>query len=69
VARSVECGERIELPAISSIATSLGAKQVGVDAFDVAKAHPGRAGVRRGPGGTAAERQHQDWRTTLAAAG
>jgi len=39
LARSVEAGRRIELAAITSIATSLGAKQVCERAFDLTKTH------------------------------
>jgi L-serine/L-threonine ammonia-lyase len=39
-ARSVEAGERIALPAISSIATSLGARRVCEQAFDWTHRHP-----------------------------
>jgi L-serine/L-threonine ammonia-lyase len=39
-ARSLAAGERIELPAIASIATSLGARQVSAHAFDLARTHP-----------------------------
>jgi L-serine/L-threonine ammonia-lyase len=39
-AQSVEAGRRIELPAISSIATSLGARQVCEQAFIWSKKHP-----------------------------
>lgn len=42
LSQSVERGERIELPAITSIATSLGAKQVCSNAFEVTKTHPVR---------------------------
>ena len=38
--QSLEAGERITLPAITSIATSLGAKQVCARAFDLARTHP-----------------------------
>lgn len=40
--RSLQAGERIELPAITSIATSLGAKQVCQQALDWAARHPVR---------------------------
>jgi L-serine/L-threonine ammonia-lyase len=39
-ARSVFAGHRIELPAITSIATSLGARQVSERAFSWSKQHP-----------------------------
>jgi L-serine/L-threonine ammonia-lyase len=39
-AKSVSAGHRIELPAISSIATSLGARQVSERAFNWSKQHP-----------------------------
>jgi len=39
-AQSVEGGRRIELPSISSIATSLGARQVCEQAFNWSKKHP-----------------------------
>jgi L-serine/L-threonine ammonia-lyase len=39
-AQSLAAGERIELPAISSIATSLGARKVSAHAFDLARTHP-----------------------------
>ena len=39
LARSVEAGQRVELPAITSIATSLGAKQVCERAFDLTRTH------------------------------
>ena len=39
-ARSLAAGERIELPAIASIATSLGARQVSEHAFGLARTHP-----------------------------
>jgi L-serine/L-threonine ammonia-lyase len=39
-AQSVQCGKRIELPAITSIATSLGAKQVCEQAFALSGQHP-----------------------------
>ena len=38
--KSVEAGELIELPAITSIATTLGAKKVCQRAFDLTKTHP-----------------------------
>jgi L-serine/L-threonine ammonia-lyase len=39
-ARSLAAGERIELPAITSIATSLGARRVSEQAFALARRHP-----------------------------
>lgn len=39
-ARSLAAGERIELPAITSIATSLGARKVSEHAFELARSHP-----------------------------
>ena len=39
-ARSLAAGERVELPAIASIATSLGARKVSEHAFDLARTHP-----------------------------
>ena len=39
-ARSLQAGERIELPAITSIATSLGARKVSEQAFALAQRHP-----------------------------
>jgi L-serine/L-threonine ammonia-lyase len=39
-ARSLAAGERIELPAITSIATSLGARRVAEQAFALARQHP-----------------------------
>ena len=39
-ARSVSAGHRIELPAITSIATSLGARQICEHAFNWSKQHP-----------------------------
>ena len=39
-ARSLAAGERIELPAIASIATSLGARKVSAHAFALARTHP-----------------------------
>lgn len=44
-AQSVRAGERIELPAISSIATSLGARQISEQAFNWTKKHPIRSVV------------------------
>ena len=40
LAASIDAGRRVTLPAITSIATSLGAKQVCEQAFEVAHAHP-----------------------------
>jgi L-serine/L-threonine ammonia-lyase len=42
LAQSVKAGERIELPGISSIATSLGARKVSQQAFDWTRLHPVR---------------------------
>jgi L-serine/L-threonine ammonia-lyase len=39
-ARSLAAGERIELPGIGSIATSLGARRVSQQAFELARRHP-----------------------------
>jgi L-serine/L-threonine ammonia-lyase len=39
-ARSLAAGERVELPGISSIATSLGARRVSEEAFALARRHP-----------------------------
>lgn len=39
-AQSLAAGERIELPGISSIATSLGARKVAQQAFALAQQHP-----------------------------
>lgn len=39
-ARSLRAGERIELPAITSIATSLGARKVSEQAFELARRRP-----------------------------
>jgi len=39
-ARSLQAGERVELPAITSIATSLGARKVSEQAFELARRHP-----------------------------
>ncbi|MFC5513349.1 pyridoxal-phosphate dependent enzyme [Massilia jejuensis] len=39
-AQSLAAGERIELPAIASIATSLGARKVSEHAFGLARTHP-----------------------------
>jgi L-serine/L-threonine ammonia-lyase len=39
-ARSLQAGARIELPAITSIATSLGARKVSERAFELARRHP-----------------------------
>jgi L-serine/L-threonine ammonia-lyase len=44
-AASLAAGRRVELPAITSIATSLGAKQVCAQAFDWAARHPIRSVV------------------------
>ncbi len=40
LAGSIAAGQRVTLPAITSIATSLGAKQVCEQAFEVARTHP-----------------------------
>ncbi len=40
LAQALSAGERITLPAITSVATSLGARQVCVQAFDLARQHP-----------------------------
>jgi L-serine/L-threonine ammonia-lyase len=45
LARSIGAGERIELPAITSIATSLGARKVSQQAFDWSRQHPVRSVV------------------------
>jgi len=45
LARSVNAGHRIELSAISSIATTLGAKSVCENAFDLTKTHDVRCAV------------------------
>ena len=45
LARSIEAGERIELPRISSIATSLGARKVSEQAFAWTTQHPVRSVV------------------------
>jgi L-serine/L-threonine ammonia-lyase len=45
LARSIEAGERIELPRISSIATSLGARMVSEQAFALTLQHPVRSVV------------------------
>ena len=45
LARSIEAGERIELPRISSIATSLGARMVSGQAFAWTSQHPVRSVV------------------------
>ena len=42
LAQSLAAGERVTLPAITSIATSLGARQVARQAFDEARRHPVR---------------------------
>ncbi len=39
-ARSLQAGQRVELPAITSIATSLGARKVSEQAFELARRHP-----------------------------
>ncbi|MGZ8304440.1 MAG: pyridoxal-phosphate dependent enzyme [Telluria sp.] len=44
-ARSLKANERIELPGITSIATSLGARQVAAQAFALAAQHPVRSVV------------------------
>jgi L-serine/L-threonine ammonia-lyase len=43
--QSIKRGERIELHAITSIATSLGAKQVCANAFEITKSHSVRSVV------------------------
>ena len=43
LSQSVKRGERIELPAITSIATTLGAKQVCANAFELTKTRPVRS--------------------------
>jgi L-serine/L-threonine ammonia-lyase len=43
LAQSIAAGERIELPRISSIATSLGARKVSQQAFDWTRQHPLRS--------------------------
>ncbi len=45
LARSMEAGQRIELPAITSIATSLGARQVAEQAFTWTREHDVRSRV------------------------
>jgi L-serine/L-threonine ammonia-lyase len=45
LARSIRAGERIELPGITSIATSLGARKVSQQAFDWTRQHPLRSVV------------------------
>ena len=45
LARSMAAGERIELPRISSIATSLGARKVAEQAFALTRRHPVRSTV------------------------
>lgn len=45
LAQSVRAGQRIELPAITSIATSLGAKQVCENAFNLTRTHDVRCHV------------------------
>jgi len=39
-ARSLQAGDRVELPAITSIATSLGARKVSAQAFELGHRHP-----------------------------
>ena len=39
-AQSLAAGERVELPSIASIATSLGARKVSQHAFELARTHP-----------------------------
>jgi len=43
LAQSMAAGERITLPAITSVATSLGARQVAQSAFDWSREHPVRS--------------------------
>ena len=45
LAQSIAAGERIVLPRISSIATSLGARQVAPQAFALSREHPMRSVV------------------------
>ena len=45
LAQSVAAGERVELPAITSVATSLGARQVCAQAFEWTRRHPVRSVV------------------------
>jgi L-serine/L-threonine ammonia-lyase len=45
LARAMAAGERVELPAITSIATSLGARKVSAQAFEWTRAHPVRSVV------------------------
>lgn len=45
LAQAMAAGERVVLPAISSIATSLGARQVAQQAFDWSREHPVRSVV------------------------
>lgn len=45
LARAMAAGEPVELPAITSIATSLGARRVADRAFDATRAHPLRSVV------------------------
>ncbi len=45
LARSVQAGHRVELPAITSLATTLGAKKICAQAFDWARDHPLRSVV------------------------
>ena len=40
LAQALRAGERVTLPAITSIATSLGARQVSAQAFELARSHP-----------------------------
>ena len=53
-ARSLETGERVELPAITSIATSLGARQVCAEALAWSQRHPIRSLVVSDPAAVAA---------------
>jgi len=45
LAQSLKANERVELPKISSIATSLGARRVSQQAFDLLGSHPMRSSV------------------------
>jgi len=45
LAQAMAAGERVTLPAITSIATSLGARQVAQQAFDWTRRHPVRSAV------------------------
>jgi L-serine/L-threonine ammonia-lyase len=45
LAQSMQAGERVELPRISSIATSLGARKVAGQAFALTRSHPVRSVV------------------------